>query len=84
MNLAQIAFWMFAGAAALFAGRFVYLWVKKGWSWGVAKLKSWWSKAKIDLVALEGRVTALEEKLGLKKTPAPASAPAPVTAAPAA
>lgn len=67
-----------AGAFLVFGGWFIFLWAKKGWTWGVAKLKAWWSagsaditKLKSDFAALVSRVTALESK------PA-AIAPAPV------
>lgn len=84
MDKLQIVFWMLIGAAALFSARFVYLWSKKGSAWAVAKLKAWWSKAKVDLVALEGRVSTLEQTVGIKKAAAPAPAPAAAAPAPAA
>ena len=68
-----------AGAFLVFAIWFGYLAAKKGGGWALAKLKSWWTKAKTDFAALEARVTALEAKIGgTIKQPAPAPTPTPV------
>lgn len=62
----------FIAALALFG----YLAVKNGGGWALTKIKGWWNTAKVDVIALEARVTALEQK-----TATPAPAPAPTTPA---
>jgi hypothetical protein len=81
MDKTQLALGIVLGAGAILLARFGYLVAKKGWGWGLAKLKAWWNSAKNDLAAVEARVTALEVHVGLKKGAAPvAAAPAPAAA----
>lgn len=69
-------------------GYFVYLGVKKGWSYAATKLGNWWNAATNDLKKavsdIETRVTALEKKSApaAKPTaPTPPAAAAPAAAA---
>ncbi|MGD0420547.1 MAG: hypothetical protein ABSA68_13375 [Xanthobacteraceae bacterium] len=71
-----------AAFVLLGVGYFIYLTVTKGLPAAIAWAKTWWTKAKKDFAALEARVLALEQKVGIAK-PAPAPAPAPAAWAPA-
>jgi hypothetical protein len=83
----EVLFYVAVGAVLTGIGLFIFQWVKKGWAWGVAKLKAWWSKGKADLAALDTRLKTVEADVATLKTkastpaPAPAPTPAPTPAA---
>jgi len=57
-----------AGAASVAVGWFLYLVSKKGYAWGAAKLKAWWSAGKADLAGLESRLKSVEADIAALKT----------------
>jgi hypothetical protein len=74
---------MVEGAFLAFLFLFVFLAIKNGGAWALTKVKTWWNTAKVDLVALDARVTSLEKRVATPApvvAPAPAPAPAPVPA----
>lgn len=56
----------------------LYYTARHGWPWVQQKAVSIWNSAKGDVVALEARVSALEQLS--RPAPAPVNAPAPPTA----
>jgi len=74
---------LYGAEGAIFVGVvwFGVLWAKKGWSWGVAKLKAWWNAGKADLAALDTRLKAVEADVKhLKGGSTTVAAPAPSAA----
>lgn len=55
------------GFAVLGAGYAMYMVGGHGLPWVVGKVKGWFTAAKVDLVAVEARVTTLEKTIGIVK-----------------
>ena len=61
------AFDIAVGGFAVAAGYFIFLWVKKGWTWGAGKLQAWWNAGKADLTSLksdvESKIASIEARV---------------------